>query len=121
MNNQEWQTGIPEKDGFYLVSLFNIETNAHFYSTSSVLDGRWLHQYPYIVTGYMLLPGLPKAPSNLPIVEKITWYPFAIWPEKQGTYLVKGTEPDGVTIYDKLFYDGARWPENDFTFWAKQD
>lgn len=116
MNNQ-WQTGTPEKDGFYLVSLFNIETNAHFYSTSSVLDGRWLHQYPYIVTGWMPLPDLPEAPKKLPIVEKITWYPFSMKPSKKGTYFVKW-ELD-IIIYGTMEYNGIEWPENEADYWSE--
>ena len=117
MNNQ-WQTGTPEKDGFYLVSLFNIETNAHFYNTSIVLDGRWLHQDPYIVTGWMPLPDLPKAPSNLPIVEKITWYPLEIKPKKPGFYLAKRATTENVTVYQKIEFTNE-WPLTDFSFWTE--
>lgn len=119
--NNEWRTGAPETDGIYLVASYDLETGYFFRSLATLLNGKWLNEERYKIVGWLPLPDLPEAPKDVPQVEKITWYPFAIWPEKQGTYLVKGTAPDGVTIYDKLFYDGARWPENDYTFWAKQN
>lgn len=115
--NNEWNTGTPPKTERYLVSIFNVESGDHFHSTSFFLE-EWSNQHPYIITGWLPLPDLPEAPKDLPRVEKITWYPFSIKPEKEGVYFIK-RERDGVMIYDKVIYTGLEWPENEGAYWTK--
>jgi len=63
--NSEWRTDTPEKDGNYLVAIYDEESSIHFISTGLNHDGEWLCGYPYKITGWMELPALPKLPENI--------------------------------------------------------
>ena len=117
MNNQKWQTGTPPKDERYLVSVFNCESGDHFHSTSFYF-GEWPTKSPYMITGWIPLPDLPEAPKDVPQVEKITWYPLSVKPNKPGIYMVKGDTVEGVTVYENIIFENE-WPATDFKFWTE--
>lgn len=116
--NNEWRTGAPETDGIYLVAIYDLERGYFFRSLATLLNGKWLNEERYKIVGWMPLPDLPEAPKDVPQVEKITWYPFSILPDKEGVYFIKW-ELDGVMIYEKIVYAGTEWPENKTAYWTK--